>query len=64
MYICESCITMAAGALTDYIENKLKAALQFDPDTGQPFVAIEDQVIWCISVSPVSPWQQELSQTT
>ena len=44
MYICESSITMAAGVLTDYIENKLKAALQFDPDTGQPFVAIEDQV--------------------
>ena len=44
MYICESRITMAAGALTDYIENKLTAALQFDPDTGQPFVAVEDQV--------------------
>ena len=44
MYISEYRITMAAGALTDNIENKLKAALQFDPDTGQPFVVIEDQV--------------------
>ena len=35
---------MAAGAFTDYIENKLKTALQLDPETGQPFVAIEDQV--------------------
>ena len=35
---------MAAGTLIDYIEKKLKAALQFDPGTGQTFVAIEDQV--------------------
>ena len=44
MYVCEARLTMASKALPDFIENKLKSALIFDPDTGQPFVAIEDQV--------------------
>ena len=44
MYVCEARLTMATRALPEFIENKLKSALIFDPDTGQPFVAIEDQV--------------------
>lgn len=44
MYITESRLTMAARSLTDYIENKLKSALEFDPETGRPYLAIEDQV--------------------
>lgn len=44
MYVCEARLTMAARSLTDYIENKLKSALEFDPETGQPYLAIEDQV--------------------
>jgi len=44
MYVTESRLTMAGRSLTDYIENKLKSALEFDPESGQPFVAIEDRV--------------------
>ena len=44
MYVCEARLTMAARSLTDYIESKLKSALEFDPETGQPYLAIEDQV--------------------
>ena len=44
MYVCEARLTMAARSLTEYIETKLKSALEFDPETGQPYVAIEDQV--------------------
>ena len=44
MYVCEARLTMASRAIPEFIENKLKSALIFDPDTGQPFVAIEDQV--------------------
>ncbi|XP_052800800.1 uncharacterized protein LOC128231721 isoform X2 [Mya arenaria] len=46
MYACESRLTMAARSLTDYIENKLKSALEFDPETGQPYLAIEDRSIF------------------
>ena len=44
MYVCEARVTMAARGLPEFIENKLKSALIFDPDSGQPYVAIEDQV--------------------
>ncbi|XP_053375797.1 uncharacterized protein LOC123534926 isoform X2 [Mercenaria mercenaria] len=46
MYVCEARLTMAARSLTDYIESKLKSALEFDPGTGQPYLAIEDQSIF------------------
>lgn len=46
MYVCEARLTMASRALTDYIENKLKSALEFDPETGQPYLAVEDQTIF------------------
>ncbi|XP_060578920.1 uncharacterized protein LOC132735904 isoform X2 [Ruditapes philippinarum] len=46
MYVCEARLTMAARSLTDYIESKLKSALEFDPDSGQPYLAIEDQSIF------------------
>lgn len=44
MYVCEARLTMAPKPLMEFIENKLKSALVFNPDTGQPYVAIEDQV--------------------
>ncbi|KAH3888526.1 hypothetical protein DPMN_012562 [Dreissena polymorpha] len=44
MYVTEARLTMAARSLTDYIENKLKSALEFDPETGQPYLALEDKV--------------------
>jgi len=46
MYITESRLTLAARSLTDYIENKLKSALEFDTETGRPYLAIEDQVCY------------------
>ena len=53
MYVCEARLTMAAKSLTDYIENKLKSALEFDPETGQPFLALEDRVMahsWAVLI--------------
>ncbi|XP_052234389.1 uncharacterized protein LOC127846943 isoform X4 [Dreissena polymorpha] len=46
MYVTEARLTMAARSLTDYIENKLKSALEFDPETGQPYLALEDKSIF------------------
>lgn len=46
IYICEARVTMITKTITEYMEAKLMSALEFDPDTGKPSLAIEDQTIF------------------